>query len=144
MHGKDAIVEEVLDWRPSDYFTVSTLLPIPGAPKIMMTHAFQGRTNGATHIEMRVAKPKPKDKAFVDQAGAKFKENITKAIGNLRLMLEEQQTSLSVDRRTALDCLERAVPDRASEIKHKLNDWLYALVSAETLRRNSTVAHDWS
>jgi hypothetical protein len=96
MHGKDAIVEEVLDWRPFDYFTVSTLLPIPGAPKIMMTHAFQDRINRATHIEMRVAKPKPKDKAFVDQAGAKFKENITKAIGNLRLMLEDQQTSPSV------------------------------------------------
>jgi hypothetical protein len=96
MHGKDAIVEEVLDWRPSDYFTVSTLLPIPGAPKIMMTHAFQEWTNGATHIEMRVAKPKPKDKAFVDQAGAKFKQNITEAIANLRLMLEQQQTSLSV------------------------------------------------
>jgi len=96
MHGKDAIVEEVLDWRPFDYFTVSTLLPIPGAPKIMMTHAFQDRINGATHIEMRVAKPKPKDKAFVDQAGAKFNENITKAIGDLRLMVEGQQTSLSV------------------------------------------------
>ena len=27
MHGKDAIVEEVLDWRPFHYFTVSTLLP---------------------------------------------------------------------------------------------------------------------
>ena len=96
MHGKDAIVEQVIDWRPVDYFTVSTLLPIPGAPKIMMTHAFQDRINGATHIEMRVAKPKPKDKTFVDQAGAKFKENITKAIGNLQLMLERQQTSLSV------------------------------------------------
>ena len=96
MHGKDAIVEEVLDWRPSEYFTVNTLLPIPGAPKIMLTHAFQDRPNGATHIEMRVGKPKPKDKTFVDQAGAKFKENITKAIEKLRLMLEEQQTSLSV------------------------------------------------
>ena len=96
MHGKDAIVEEVLDWRPSDYSTVSILLPIPGAPKIVITHAFQDRTNDATHIEMRVAKPKPKDKAFVDQAGAKFKENITKAIVNLRPMLEEQQTSPSV------------------------------------------------
>jgi hypothetical protein len=58
-----------------------------------MTHAFQDRTNGATHIEMRVAKPKPKDQSFVDQAGGKFKENITKAIENLRLMLEGQQTS---------------------------------------------------
>ena len=37
MHGKDAIIEEMLDWRPFDYFTVSTLLPIPGAPKIVMT-----------------------------------------------------------------------------------------------------------
>jgi hypothetical protein len=91
-----AIVEQVLDWRPSDYFTVSTLLPIAGAPKIMMTHGFQDRANGATHIEMRVAKPKPKDQAFVDQAGAKFKENITKAIENLCLMLECQQSSLSV------------------------------------------------
>jgi len=96
MHGKDAIVEEVLDWRPSDYFTVSTLLPIPGAPKTMVTHAFQDQTSGATQIEMRVANPKPKDKAFVDQAAAKFKENITKAIGNLRRMVEDQQTSLSV------------------------------------------------
>jgi hypothetical protein len=96
MHGKDAIVEEVLDWRPFDYFTVSTLLPIPGAPKIMMTHAVQDRLNGVTRIEMRVAKPKPKDKAFVDQAGAKFKENITKAIGNLRLMLEGHQPSIAL------------------------------------------------
>ena len=96
MHGKDAIIEEVLDWHPFDYFTVSTLLPVPSAPKIMMTHAFQERINGTTHIEMRVAKPKPKDQAFVEQAGAKFKENITKAIENLRLMLDGQQTSVPV------------------------------------------------
>jgi hypothetical protein len=62
----------------------------------MMTHGFQDRANGAAHIEMRVAKPKPKDQVFVDQAGAKFKESITKAIENLRLMLEDQQSSLSV------------------------------------------------
>ena len=92
MHGKEAIVEEVLDWRPSDYLTVNTLLPIAGAPKITLIHAFHEGANGETHIEMRVANPKPKDKAFVDQAAAKFKENITKAVGNLRLMLEEQQT----------------------------------------------------
>ena len=96
MHGKDAIIEEMLDWRPFDYFTVSTLLPIPGAPKIVMTRALQDRPNGVTHLEMRVAKPKPKDKAFVDQVGAKFKENITKAIGNLRQMLEGQQPSVAV------------------------------------------------
>jgi uncharacterized protein YndB with AHSA1/START domain len=96
MHGKDANIEEVLDWRPSDYFTISTLLPIPGTPKIVWTYAFQDRGDGATHIEMRFAKPKPKDQAFVDQAAAKFKERITKAIGNLRAMLEAQQPSSPV------------------------------------------------
>src|SRR3954471_18156873 len=66
------------------------------ARQITLTHAFQDRKKGATHIEMRVAEPKPKDKAFVDQAAAKFKENITKAIGKLQLMLEEQQTPVAV------------------------------------------------
>ena len=66
MHGKDAIIEEVLDWRPFDYFTVSVLLPIPGAPKIVMTRALKDGPNGITRLEMRVAKPKPKDEAFVD------------------------------------------------------------------------------
>lgn len=96
MHGKAAIVEQVLDWRPCDYLTVSTLLPIAGAPKITLTHAFQDRITGATNIEMGVARPKPNDKAFVDQAAAKFKENITKAVENLRLMLEKQSTPHSV------------------------------------------------
>jgi uncharacterized protein YndB with AHSA1/START domain len=92
MHGKDAIIEEVLDWRPSDYLTVNTLLPISGAPKIMLTHAFEDGAEGVTRLEMRVGKPKPKDKAFVDQAAGKFKENITKAVGVLQSMLQEQQS----------------------------------------------------
>jgi uncharacterized protein YndB with AHSA1/START domain len=96
MHGKDAIIEEVLDWRPSDYLTVNTLLPISGAPKIMLTHAFEDEASGGTRLEMRVGKPKTKDKAFVDQAAGKFKENITKAVGVLRSMLESLQDYPSV------------------------------------------------
>ena len=30
MHGPAAIIEEVLDWRPFDYLTLTTLLPMPG------------------------------------------------------------------------------------------------------------------
>jgi len=96
MHGKDAIIEEVLDWRPFDYFTVSILLPIPGAPKIVMTRALKDGPNGMTRLEMRVAKPKSKDEAFVDQVGGKFKEDLTKAIADLRRLLEEHQASVAV------------------------------------------------
>ncbi|MEO8668662.1 MAG: DUF2652 domain-containing protein [Bauldia sp.] len=95
MHGKDAIIEEVLDWRPFDYVTLNNQLPVPGSPKIVTTYALEERPNGATHIEIRVGKPKPKDRAFVDMAGAEFKKSITQSIGNLRLMLEGQQASVA-------------------------------------------------
>ena len=64
-----AIIEEVLDWRPFDYLTLTTLLPMPGAPKVLMTYAFSESAGGGTHVEIRVAKPKPKDKAFLEQVG---------------------------------------------------------------------------
>src|SRR6185503_2498220 len=34
IHGKDAIVEEILDWRPPEYYTFDFKVPIPGAPMI--------------------------------------------------------------------------------------------------------------
>ena len=91
MHGAHAIIEEVIDWRPYDYLTLTTLLPSPGAPKILMTYAFSATAGGSTHIEIRVGKPKPKDKAWLDQVAATFQTNITAEIAKLRLMLEGQQ-----------------------------------------------------
>ena len=44
---------------------------------------------------MRLAKPKPKDMAFVDQFAPKFKENLTKAIETLRRILEESQSAVA-------------------------------------------------
>ena len=69
---------------------------MPGTPKIVMTRALQDQPNGVTHVEMRVAKPKPKDKDFVDQIGQMFAGNLTKAIANLRPMLEGQPISVEV------------------------------------------------
>jgi uncharacterized protein YndB with AHSA1/START domain len=87
-HGKAVNIEETLDWRPVDYFTVSIALPVPDAPRIVLTRALLEGPNGTTHLELRVAKPKPKDKAFVEGASAKFAERMTKAIAGLRSMAE--------------------------------------------------------
>ena len=38
----------------------------PGAPKILMTYAFDEREDGGTHFEVRFAKPKPKDLPFYE------------------------------------------------------------------------------
>ncbi len=88
MHGKDAIIEEVLDWRPFDYLTLTTLLPMPGAPKVLMTYAFTEIAGGGTHVEIRVAKPAPKDKAFLEKVGPVFHGHITHEVEALKLMIE--------------------------------------------------------
>jgi uncharacterized protein YndB with AHSA1/START domain len=102
MHGDHAIIEEVLDWRPFDYLTLTTLLPVLGAPKIPMTYAFSETAGSAgagvgTHVEIRVAKPKPKDKAFLEEVGAKFHETITSEVATLRQMLEGQTGAPAVE-----------------------------------------------
>jgi len=66
VHGKDAVVEEVLDWRPTDYFTINWQMPIPGAPKIRSTYVLT-ETDGGTAVEMRMARPRStKDRAFFE------------------------------------------------------------------------------
>ena len=64
---------------------------MPGAPKVFMSYAFFESAGGGTHIEIRVAKPKPKDQAFLAQVGAEFQKNITTEVATLRVMLEGQQ-----------------------------------------------------
>jgi hypothetical protein len=52
--------------------------------------------HGATHLEFRVGKPKPKDKAFLDQVAPKFAEDLPKAIVTLRQIVEQQQPCTAV------------------------------------------------
>jgi hypothetical protein len=70
-----------------------------------MTRALEERPNGTTHLEMRIAKPNAKDKAFLDQVAPKFQEDVTKAIATLRQLLEGQQTSVAVIDEPALKFL---------------------------------------
>jgi len=58
MHGKDAIVEEVLDWRPFDYFTMRSTIGTPAGPvKIIGTFELEPTTTG-TRVHVRFAKPR--------------------------------------------------------------------------------------
>jgi uncharacterized protein YndB with AHSA1/START domain len=60
MHGKDAVIEEILDWRPYDYVTDRTILATPDGPlRVLHTIELQPTTTGTT-IHMRYAAPKTK------------------------------------------------------------------------------------
>ena len=94
MHGPHAIIEEILDWRPFDYLTLTTLVPVPDAPRILMSYVFVEEVQncshqGSTHIEVRIAKAKPKDTAFLDHVVEEFRKTITNEMSALRQMLEK-------------------------------------------------------
>ncbi|MFO1151198.1 MAG: DUF2652 domain-containing protein [Alsobacter sp.] len=87
MHGERAIIEEVVEWRPFESVTFTTLLPAPKAPKIPMTYAFREKEGGGTQVEIRVARPKAKDRDFVDHAASHFAETITREVDVLRSIM---------------------------------------------------------
>jgi uncharacterized protein YndB with AHSA1/START domain len=66
IHGKDAIVEEIVDWRPPEYYTFDFKVPIPGAPKIRATEALTATPDG-TRVTFTIGRPRSsKDRAFLE------------------------------------------------------------------------------
>jgi len=66
VHGKDAIVEEILDWRPPEYQTLRWQLPIPNTPKFRAMDLLTATPTGS-RFTMRIARPRAKaDRAFLE------------------------------------------------------------------------------
>ncbi|HEX3219879.1 MAG TPA: DUF2652 domain-containing protein [Candidatus Limnocylindria bacterium] len=60
MHGKDAVIEEILDWRPYDYVTDRTILATRDGPlRVLHTIELEPTATGTT-VHMRFAAPKTK------------------------------------------------------------------------------------
>jgi uncharacterized protein YndB with AHSA1/START domain/class 3 adenylate cyclase len=60
MHGKDAVLEEILDWRPYDYLTDRTIVTTPaGVAKVLHTIELEPTTSG-TRIHFRWGWPRTK------------------------------------------------------------------------------------
>lgn len=90
VHGKDAIVEEILDWRPPDYFTMRWQMPMPGAPKIRAMYALDATAVG-THVTMRMERPRStKDRAFLEQLLPMLSPMFQAGIEALRPLLEAE------------------------------------------------------
>ncbi len=88
MHGKDAVVEEILDWRPYDYVTDLTILDTPaGAVKFPHTIEFEPTPTG-TLIHYRFAPPKNKKvHAIAAEIGAAYGDALRSAVPRLMELL---------------------------------------------------------
>jgi uncharacterized protein YndB with AHSA1/START domain len=71
MHGKDAIVEEILDWRPFEYHTVRSTMPDPSIPKVTLTWLFEA-VDGGTRVVVRAMRPRSARERAALEAAAPF------------------------------------------------------------------------
>jgi carbon monoxide dehydrogenase subunit G len=94
MHGKDAIIEEVLDWRPYDYFTMRSTIGTPlGAVKVIGTFELEPTTTG-TRVDVRFAKPKGlKDRAMLSQMRPIFEGMIDAGAAAIRTLVATEARS---------------------------------------------------
>jgi Protein of unknown function (DUF2652)/Polyketide cyclase / dehydrase and lipid transport len=111
MHGKDATIEEVLDWRPFDYFTYRITLPTAMGPvRFVATTEFEP-TPGGTILHQRFAAPKtPKERTIMEQMASWMEQALRTSATRLTEQLAEE---LERRRRDATDepALPRARPD---------------------------------
>ncbi|MGH3338070.1 MAG: DUF2652 domain-containing protein, partial [Propionibacteriaceae bacterium] len=91
MHGKNAVVEEILDWRPYDYFTYRGTLPTPMASvRFLATTEFEP-TPGGTILHQRFAAPKtPKERAIMEQMLPWIAEAVRTSTSHLTELLDEE------------------------------------------------------
>jgi uncharacterized protein YndB with AHSA1/START domain len=113
IHGHDVFVEEVNDWRPFDYLTLTTLPPMPGAPKLVATYAFAETDGGGTHVEIRIGKPKPKEEAFFTEFGPVLLNILNGELAKLKVLLENRRGYPACGRGTGSARIDAALHDRA-------------------------------
>jgi hypothetical protein len=89
IHGKDATIEEILDWRPFEYMTDRSRLPQRGIPELTTTLAFVPIDSG-TRVEYRVAKPRSlKDRTILRAVLPMIRDSIEKGAATLTTLISD-------------------------------------------------------
>jgi uncharacterized protein YndB with AHSA1/START domain len=98
-HGKDAVVEEILDWRPYDYVTDRTVIDTPSGPvKSLHTIELEPTTAGTT-IHLRFAAPKTKrEQKLMETIGPAYGGALQASFPGLIAQLDAELAARSADR----------------------------------------------
>jgi uncharacterized protein YndB with AHSA1/START domain len=90
MHGPDAVIEEILDWRPYDYVTDRTVIDTPTGPvRLLHTTEFEPVTDG-TVIHYRFAPPETdRERQLAGDIGNAYGEALRSAVPTLIAQLED-------------------------------------------------------
>lgn len=96
MHGKDAVIEEILDWRPYDYVTDRTILDTPSGPvKLLHTIELEPTATG-TVVHFRFGAPKSRrEQELMKDIGEAYGAALRSTLPTLTAQLEAQESANS-------------------------------------------------
>ena len=99
MHGADAVIEEILDWRPYDYVTDRTTLDTPGGSvKLLHTIELEPDTAGTT-IHFRFAAPTtPREQELAQDIGPAYEEALRSTLPTLLAQLDAELAARLAER----------------------------------------------
>jgi uncharacterized protein YndB with AHSA1/START domain len=102
MHGADAVIEEILDWRPYDYWSNRSTVNTPAGPIRMLSTVELEPTATGTTIHFRFAAPKAaKERAILQGAlpmyGEIFRQSSASMMTQLEAELANRQTDAPVE-----------------------------------------------
>ena len=106
LHGKDAAIEDIVDWRPFDYPTLTALLPIPGAPKILFSYTFEDRDDGGAPFRIPHREAEAEGSALLRAREADDRSELYGWFRLLRSMVAERLAASPS--RTSRPCPSRA------------------------------------
>jgi hypothetical protein len=87
VHGKDAVLEEILDWRPFDYFTIDRKTPMPFLKPMRVTYEFEDTPEGTRLTEYSSPAPGFGQRLAFSAMNRMIAGDMTKAYASLRSAL---------------------------------------------------------
>jgi len=110
VHGRDAIVEEVLAWRPPEVLTTRFQMPMPGVPKFTRSEILEVTADGAgTTFTINVLRPTTaKDRAKLDELKPMLEHSYVDGINGMAPLIEADLAARAA--RAAADAPEPELP----------------------------------
>ena len=95
MHGENASIEELLDWRPYDYFTYRNTVPTPmGQVRFLVTTELEPTAEG-TLVRQRLAAPDTlEERRVMEQMSPWMDDALRKSTSRLAELLEQERARL--------------------------------------------------
>jgi uncharacterized protein YndB with AHSA1/START domain len=114
IHGKDAVVEEVLAWHPPELFTVRALTPYPGVPKFVLSDILEATPDGTgTLVTVRIGRSaNAKDRAKLEQGMPLLAQAFEAGIAPLRAAMEADLRAQAAAAATEVPEPDLPVPTR--------------------------------